>query len=445
MTELNGMTNRLLCILFCIGMTGCLKAPDGAEESYGRNQLALDENPGVVNAITVGGPYVNGNGQPNWDVMPMTFGNAGGGSPVWNQVVVLVAGSGACGDCYSCNPANGFTDTNGSNHSIIDPLSFDCVTGTNDCNKTGVFGHGSDGYTLFNIGVLRGANSPFATGWSYAYFPNTNGDAFTGNGQRVNYGTNTAPPGYTCQNGQSITHNGYANFGAMLDELHKIFPNPDRLVFWGGSSGGLGVICNMSQIRSKFPNAQIYAMDDGGVPLVAQDDGGGVAPNVALWGDENHWHAYHTSGGLGYDTCPFDSLGVGNAWGPEDLDRYNQVHLASSSTVLASRQSTADAVMAFFAGYLGASGDGSAAVKRSLTFDLTRDMNGTGDVTLSNPYYRVMFGSANVHAIVDDKTQDLFSSFSDNGVALWPFVWGWLGVPGYEGYFSSSTWANYPN
>jgi hypothetical protein len=163
--------------------------------------------------------------------------------------------------------------------------------------------------------------------------------------------------------------------------------------------------------------------------------------------------------------CSTDGNGDGNTQGPEDILRYNRKNLASSTMRFGSRQSTQDQAMSFFAGYLGATsgsscnadsdcGSGttcifsavgnhcSAALKGSLSFALTRDASGVGDITTSNGNYKAFFGTPNVHTIGDDSS---FSTYSEGGILFTDYLKGWMNISGYTSSFTTMEWSGYPN
>jgi hypothetical protein len=420
-----------------MALMGCLSSPDPLEQ-WGTNTRATDEFNEIDRVVT---PAPSGNfvsGTTNVDYIATTTGSGQANS---DRILVLVQGAGACGDCYSCANNSGFTDRHGNHHAFYDTLQWDDTIDTNN-GKTVITG------TSFDVPLITDPNSPFSRGYSYAYFPNVTADAFTGNNPNAHYDTSTAPPGFTCQNTANVKHVGYSNFNTYLSGLKTAFPNlvnptnPTTLVFWGFSSGGLGVLCNAQQIQNAFnnPNIKIYLFDDGGVPLVGHDNVENLAPGVSTWMDGNHWIAQ----------CPRDDNGDGNTVGPEDTERYNRVHLAGPNMRFGSRQSTNDFVMSFFAWYLGGVDDGTGnspyAVKQSLSFDLTRDASGVGDISTGNAYTKGFFGSADMHTIGDNKDQSppVLETYSEGGVNFIDFVRGWMEIDGYAGSYTTMQWSNYP-
>jgi hypothetical protein len=438
-------------VLSGMPLMGCLSTPDPAEEQWGSNHLAIDEwviiNAAHAKVHGAKSGYCDGAGNcANYDTNVDYIKTNKGGVDNVNNIFVIVQGAGACGDCNSCKSGAGYTDRHNGAHPYIDPLFWygDGTTG-NDTNvgKTVLTG------TSFDIPVITDSNSPFNTGYSYAFFPQVTGDAHAGN-HKAHYDTSTAPPGFTCQNTVNIGHYGYTNFNAYLATLKDAFPNlanptvATTIVLWGLSSGGLGVLCNAQQIKNAFnnPNIKLYLMDDGGVTITGHDNVENLAPRVSLWMDSNHWGAQCPTGG---------DLGDGGTLGPEDTERYNRINLASSSMRFASRQSTNDFVMSFFAWYLGGVDDGTGnspyAVKHSLSFDLTRDKSLLGDITTGNANDKGFFGSPDMHTIGDNKDQSppQFETYSEGGVNFLNFVRGWMGISGYSSYYTTVEWSGYPN
>jgi hypothetical protein len=72
---------------------------------------------------------------------------------------------------------------------------------------------------------------------------------------------------YTDDPGGTVHHKGHANVLAFLERVAATYPSPRRLVVTGSSAGGFGALVNYEAIRSSFPSAQGFLVDDSGPPL----------------------------------------------------------------------------------------------------------------------------------------------------------------------------------
>ncbi len=72
--------------------------------------------------------------------------------------------------------------------------------------------------------------------------------------------------------GGTMHHTGHANALAFLKRVAATYPTPRRLVVTGSSAGGFGTLVNYVDIRSYYPAAQGFLVDDSGPPL--ESDGG---------------------------------------------------------------------------------------------------------------------------------------------------------------------------
>src|SRR5207253_1387507 len=150
-----------------------------------------------------------------------------GGGACWGPVDV---GGGFI--INTCDPANGF----------IDHAKFGLNDSKNGQSWAQVYGKNP---------MLGGVNSPFKSGFNIVRIPYCTGDVHAGNVQQ-SYGS----------------HSGYSNVTSMLKAIYNRFPAPNTLVFEGGSAGGLGVECNLQQVRTKWPSVTLYSINDSGIPLM---------------------------------------------------------------------------------------------------------------------------------------------------------------------------------
>ncbi|WNG48006.1 esterase [Archangium minus] len=98
------------------------------------------------------------------------------------------------------------------------------------------------------------ANNPFKD-WNLFFIPYCTGDLHIGNAEVV-YTTDSAT--------QTFHHKGRANTEAFLARIAATVPNPEQVVVTGVSAGGFGAALNYDLIRSQFPNAKVYLLDDSG-------------------------------------------------------------------------------------------------------------------------------------------------------------------------------------
>jgi hypothetical protein len=75
-------------------------------------------------------------------------------------------------------------------------------------------------------------------------------------------------------------HVGRANVAAFLSRLAPTFPEPAKVVVAGASAGGFGALANYPLIRSQWPRAKGYLIDDSGPPLIGDAI---PAANRAAW------------------------------------------------------------------------------------------------------------------------------------------------------------------
>ena len=101
------------------------------------------------------------------------------------------------------------------------------------------------------------ANNPYKD-WNLFFIPYCTGDLHIGNAEAVyTNGTTT----------QTFHHKGRANTEAFLARIATTVPNPEQVVVTGVSAGGFGAALNYDLVRSTFPNAKVFLLDDSG-PLL---------------------------------------------------------------------------------------------------------------------------------------------------------------------------------
>jgi len=116
------------------------------------------------------------------------------------------------------------------------------------------------------------AGNPFA-GWNMIFIPYCTGDTFAGN--------NVATYQDAAQTvSKQFHHVGHANVLAYLARLAPTFPGAGKVVFAGSSAGGFGALINYPDARTRWPDSQVYLLDDSGPPL----EGAAIpAAEVAAW------------------------------------------------------------------------------------------------------------------------------------------------------------------
>jgi len=98
------------------------------------------------------------------------------------------------------------------------------------------------------------ANNPFKD-WNYFFIPYCTGDLHIGNSDAV----------YTVgSTSTTFHHKGRMNTEAFLARIASTFPNPEQVVVTGSSAGGFGAALNYDFVRSTFPNAKVFLIDDSG-------------------------------------------------------------------------------------------------------------------------------------------------------------------------------------
>lgn len=95
--------------------------------------------------------------------------------------------------------------------------------------------------------------NPFADA-TYVFVPYCTGDVHGGD-RVVTYAQGT------------VHHTGRANLQAYMKRVAATFRSPRRLVVSGSSGGGFGTLVNYDFIRSYYPAAQGFAVDDSGPPF----------------------------------------------------------------------------------------------------------------------------------------------------------------------------------
>ncbi len=156
------------------------------------------------------------------------------------NLLIFFNGGGACWDAITC------LQNNLSTHGPFTRTQFDVLA--------------SNQLLTGSILDRQLASNPFKD-WNLFFIPYCTGDLHIGNADVV----------YT--NGSTSTtfhHKGRANTEAFLARIAATVPAPEQVVVTGTSAGGFGAALNYDLVRSLFPNAKVYLLDDSG-PLFKND------------------------------------------------------------------------------------------------------------------------------------------------------------------------------
>lgn len=201
--------------------------------------------------------------------------------------------------------------------------------------------------------------------------PYCTGDVFLGD-KEINYGTKEKP--------SIMRHRGYRNVQQAFNVIKSLMPRPERVVLFGRSAGGMGVLGHVRNLDEAFPNAQKYALADAGTPLLPAYLDEARYRNIM-----NNWNAF--------DTLPPATSEQGmDHFG--DLLHYNTVHFPHIRYGLI--QSYEDRVMTFFAKNVG-SPDSSSAVRKSI-IDSSDNYIG-----IHTPHAKVFFVEGKTHVLSKNK------------------------------------------
>ncbi|MFM8269098.1 MAG: pectin acetylesterase-family hydrolase, partial [Pseudomonadota bacterium] len=186
---------------------------------------------------------------------------------------------------------------------------------------------------------LSDPTNPFFN-FSKVSIPYCTGDVFLGD-RDTNYGDSSNP--------KVIHHRGFKNALLTMQAAKEFFPDPERVVLFGRSAGGLGVLAQVRNLESVFPRSIKYALADSGTPL--------MPPYVDQQSYQqiiDNWNAHETLPAVSSS----ESM---NHFG--DLLRFNILHFPLIRYGLI--QSYEDVVMTYFAKSIGAP-DPSEAVAQSI-------------------------------------------------------------------------------
>ncbi|HLL51892.1 MAG TPA: pectin acetylesterase-family hydrolase [Myxococcaceae bacterium] len=94
--------------------------------------------------------------------------------------------------------------------------------------------------------------------WNFFFIPYCTGDLHIGDNDAVYTAGSTS---------RTIRHRGRKNTEAFLARIAATVPSPEQVLVTGSSAGGYGAALNYALVRSYFPAAKVYLVDDSG-PLL---------------------------------------------------------------------------------------------------------------------------------------------------------------------------------
>ncbi|HYO55796.1 pectin acetylesterase-family hydrolase [Archangium sp.] len=153
-----------------------------------------------------------------------------------NNLFIFFNGGGACWDSVTC------LQLNASTHGPFTRTQFEALAARSSADS------------IFDRQL---ANNPYKD-WTMFFIPYCTGDLHVGNADAV----------YTLgSTSKTFHHKGRANTEAFIAHIATSFPNPEQVVVAGASAGGFGATLNYDLIRSTFPHAKVFLLDDSG-PLL---------------------------------------------------------------------------------------------------------------------------------------------------------------------------------
>ncbi|NBX76406.1 MAG: hypothetical protein EBQ92_07610 [Proteobacteria bacterium] len=213
---------------------------------------------------------------------------------------------------------------------------------------------------------LSDPTNPFFN-FSKITVPYCTADVFLGDNE-INYGDSSHP--------KIIHHHGFKNALLTMQAAKELYPDPERVVLFGRSAGGLGVLGQIRNLDAVFPKAEKHALADAGTPV--------MPPYLNAENYEEiirNWNAY--------ETLPVVSSSESmNHFG--DLLRFNTNHFPHIRYGLI--QSYEDVVMTYFAKSVG-SPEPSEAVRNTI-IAASNDYIG-----LETPHAKVFFVEGKTHIL----------------------------------------------
>lgn len=271
----------------------------------------------------------------------------------------------------------------------------------------------------FNPG---GTGSAGLSKWNMAVFAYCTADGYAGSA--------TAPyvdPAHIEQ--PIVAHlKGYRNVSIFLNQMSQIL-NPSQVALWGSSAGSFGVICNLSQVVSTFPQTTA-AFVNSFPPLSAKYEQGLTAYAAQLGAAK-----VLPNGTVQAVTCPLLCPAGGcTSWDPSLAALYDQQALPGVRLALTDDYSDST-INAFSNIVWGCTGSGACGDACS-----TEPCNSMVDfeAEATRPNLKYYWHTGQCHA---EREADLYSNFApgcsyddmiQNGISFNNWVRGWMGIPGFS-------------
>ncbi|WNG29791.1 esterase [Cystobacter fuscus] len=226
-------TRKLWAVLAAVAVlgAGCREEPDETP----------DETPG--DPLPVDPPSTD----PVWNWVDFPNTQCDEGTPTGlgvnlthsKNLVIFFNGGGACWDASTC------LERNLSTHGPFTKTQFDQLAPRISVGN------------IFDRGL---ASNPYKD-WNHFFIPYCTGDLHIGNADNV----------YTSGSvSVTIHHKGRPNAEAFLARIAATVPEPEQVVVTGSSAGGYGAVLNYTLVRSHFPKAKVFLLDDSG-PMLRSD------------------------------------------------------------------------------------------------------------------------------------------------------------------------------
>jgi len=243
---------------------------------------------------------------------------------------------------------------------------------------------------------LSDPTNPFFN-FSKITVPYCTADLFLGD-NKINYGNSENP--------KIIHHHGFKNALLTLQAAKELYPEPERVVLFGRSAGGLGVLTHVRNLDAVFPQSEKYALADAGTPLMPP-----YVNEESYQEIIRNWNAHNT-------LPVVSSTESMNHFG--DLLRFNTLHFPHIRYGLI--QSYDDIVMTYFAKSVG-SPEPSEAIRNTI-------------IAASNEYIGLDTPHAKVF-LVEGKTHILTKKSVSQRVSAGMRLSDWLQLM-----FSNQPWPN---
>jgi len=364
----------LVLLLACGNAAGSVRL-DPAQSSVATGNARCD---GIFHYVSVDGA-VNIDGSPTGIEYLCQTGSARG------PLLVYMDGEGGCasGDSCYCQPGASGLCTN-PNATITTgffnkPTSDDGRTWAETYfgGASATIGAGGAG---LRAAAFAGPTSPFNQGWNIVYIPATTGDGFMGDKVRQL----TTSTGYT----YTAHFVGYRNVQLDLSKIQALFRSPSKVVTWGVSGGGVGLMCSLGSFRATWPNAPMWMMDNSGPAYGTRD----LMPLVPSF--TNLYGAWKQApdGGMIRETCPVIPNVGSRDWSLERVLAYDAK--TYPDVIKAYTDDYSDSTVDAFACFFGATPDPSGSCASTVASTLTDEFN---DVIRNAPNFKVFYHTGTCH------------------------------------------------